>query len=63
MGSAQQIPRHRKLALLGKSVERARERLATDRASGTKHQSYVKALIRYNEFLMQEQVLVHLHEN
>jgi hypothetical protein len=72
MGSVQRKPgqtpapeeekRRRKRVLLQKSVERAREQLATDKKNGAKNEAYVKALIRYNEFLMAEKVQVQLHQ-
>jgi hypothetical protein len=54
--------RDRTRALLQKNVERARTRVGADRDNGAKNEAYVKALIRYNEFLMEEKVMMHFQE-
>jgi hypothetical protein len=54
--------RDRTRALLQKNVERARTRVVADRKNGAKNEAYVKALIRYNEFLMEEKVMMHFQE-
>ena len=60
MKSAEERDRTR--ALLQKNVERARTRVVADRENGAKNEAYVKALIRYNEFLMEEKVMMHFQE-
>jgi hypothetical protein len=50
--------RNRTRQQLEKDVERALGRLKTNRADGVRNHAYVKALIRLNEFLVQERILL-----
>jgi len=66
MGSARKVlenspfqelaERNRLKDSLENDVRRARERLRTGQKNAEKSQAYVKALIRFNEFLLQEKV-------
>lgn len=53
-----EVDRDRKRQQLQSDLERALKRLKTDRANGARNEAYAKALIRLNEFLLQERVLV-----
>jgi hypothetical protein len=42
------------IQFLEEDVRRTRQRFSTGKKNGTKAEAYVKALIRFNEFLLQE---------